>query len=118
LLVERGEWDRETETERQTNKQTDRKTLWESMTIALKYRKVLSISTLKPAYPSYPLRFIGNYAEATGGFTGDAYMALTGGTVERIDTTEQLHKPEFHQRLINALGAGAVISCSVPVGIV
>ncbi|PVD30370.1 hypothetical protein C0Q70_09635 [Pomacea canaliculata] len=60
-------------------------------------------------------RYHGSYNAIYGGQPGDAYVALTGGTGERIDFKEDdTTSSAFLNRLQNAVRCGAQVMCSVP----
>ncbi|KAK6166904.1 hypothetical protein SNE40_023508 [Patella caerulea] len=60
-------------------------------------------------------RLFGAYNEVYGGQPGDAYLALTGGVVERIDFDENMIRPEkLFQRVKNSLQSSSLVSCVVP----
>ena len=51
-----------------------------------------------------------------GGCAGDAFVTLTGGVEEDL-MLDKVAPPELFSRLDNAIRAGAILACSVPVSI-
>ena len=61
-------------------------------------------------------RFHGSYADVKGGSAGDAFVTLTGGVQEALKL-DQVTPRELFARFDNAMRAGAILACSVPVGL-
>ena len=59
-------------------------------------------------------RFMGSYNAAHGGWTGDAFVALTGGLAERLEDGAE-SKQGFFKRIRNALDCGSIVACTVDV---
>ena len=61
-------------------------------------------------------RFHGSYQKSCNGSTSDAFVILTGGMAETVDSSK-VKDEELHSRLTNALTSGGVVAALVPVSI-
>lgn len=57
-------------------------------------------------------KFEGSYINADGGWSGDAFISLTGGVVENIDL-KQVPATDLYNRLKVALNGGAVVTAGI-----